>query len=112
MNIQEIKAAINAKHNLAGNHEIKSLAMIRQMVKEGEEELPTEWLSHWDNDRRIRVTMHEEIFGKVKADPTFNTLAFKTEVVAEHPNKLDPTQTIPAYTRYVVIEPRNVEGVF
>ena len=36
-----------------------TLSMVRQFSKDG---VKQEWLSHWDNDRRIRVSMHQNVF--------------------------------------------------
>lgn len=29
---------------------------------------PTEWLRHWDNERRISVSLHKDTFAEIKAD--------------------------------------------
>ena len=98
MNIVQLKTELSTKCGV----QFPTLTMVRQLA---EDQTPTEWLSHWDNDNRIRVTMHQDVFGKIKADPKFNGLALKKELV-------EATEIRAAYTRFVVITPKNIEGVF
>ena len=63
------------------------------------------WVSHWENDKRIRVTMHIDLFNKIAAEPAKVGYAYKKEVVPA-------TQERAEYTRFVVIEPANVLGTF
>lgn len=100
MNIQAIKAAISTKSGVT----ISSLMMVRQMDQQDNTK-QTEWLSHWDNDNRIRVTMHQEVFNKIKENPEMTGLAVKYEEVPE-------TTERKAYKRFVVITPANVEATF
>lgn len=93
MNINEIKGKLG----------LQSLSMVRQMDKATQ--APQPWLSHWDNENRVRVTMHEDIFNLLKADKNTGGLAYKTEVVAK-------TDTREEYTRIMVITPKNVEAEF
>jgi hypothetical protein len=99
MNIQQIKADIAAKTKAP----LTTLTMVRQLDQTTEK--PTEWLSHWDNDNRIRVTMHQDIFNEIKANPAKEGLAVKREDVPA-------TDSRAAYTRFVVITPKNIEGTF
>jgi hypothetical protein len=48
MTIQEIKEQFG----------FSTLMMVRQLTLSGQR---TEWLSHWDNERRIRLSIHENI---------------------------------------------------
>lgn len=98
MNISQIKQELNAKTGV----NFPSLSMVRQFDEEG---VKQPWLSHWDNDNRVRVVMHEEVFDAIKADASKSDLALKKEVV-------EATETRPAYTRFVVITPKNIEGTF
>lgn len=98
MNIQQIKAAINSKHN----SNITTLMMVQQKDQAG---VLQPWVSYWDNDSRIRVTIHLDTFNDLKANPTQDGLAFKEQLV---PAKDDRA----AYTRYVVIKPANVLATF
>lgn len=114
MNIQQIKTQIGNEQNFS----LLTLEMVRQFetvpdpadaTKTVEQKAP--WLSHWDNTKRVRVTMHEDIFTKLKADSNMNGLALKREDV---PAKAGGNGTEPraAYVRYVVITPANIEGSF
>jgi len=98
MNIQQIKEAIAANMSI----QLPNLVMVRQFNEQKE---PQPWLSHWDNDHRVRVTMHEDVFNQIKADPSKAGLAFKKEVVPA-------TQERAEYTRFVVITPANIEATF
>ena len=99
MNIQQIKTEIATKCKV----QLPNLVMVRQLNEQKE---PTEWLSYWDNDSRLRITMHEEVFGKIKADPkNFTGMAIKKELVAA-------TEDRDAYTRVIIITPKNIEAVF
>lgn len=104
MNIQDVKAQIGKENNTVINH----LVMVQQFLldKSGKEtEIPSEWVSHWDNDNRIRVTMHQDVFNRIKNAPTEAGLALKKELVEAKPDKA-------AYMRYVVITPQNIVGTF
>lgn len=94
MTIEDIKTKTRQAH----------LLMVRQM-DQIEPTKPTEWLSHWDNEERIRVTMHQDVMKTIKADPKRADLALKTEVVAAHDGVAD-------YVRYIVITPRSIEATF
>jgi len=99
MNIFQIKAEIAAKCGVA----VPNLVMVRQLT---EDKQPTEWLSHWDNDNRIRVTMHEDVFKKIQADPKKCTgLAIKKSIE-------EATDERAAYTRIIVITPQHIVGTF
>lgn len=109
MNINEIKAEIGQQNNTT----IGTLMFVRQMKQkapdapETEPDEPTEWLSHWDNDKRIRVTLHQDVLKTIQngGGAAFGGLAMKKEVV---PAKGDRA----AYTRYVLITPNHVEAAF
>lgn len=90
MNIQEIKAKT----------EQTTLAFQRQLTEDNQQ---TQWLSHWDNDKRIRVSAHEDVITKIKADNNCKDLALKMEVV----QPADASK--PTYTRFVIITPKNIE---
>ena len=40
----------------------------------------TEWMRHWDNDRRIAVSIHKELVADLKSDPSIGSLALQHEV--------------------------------
>jgi hypothetical protein len=102
MNIQEIKAVAN----ITG-----TLALVRQFAQQPSDApadaapIPTEWVSHWDNEKRVRVTMHQDVMATIKSNPSFAGLALKTELVPQVGERL-------AYTRHVVITPNNIEATF
>lgn len=93
MNINEIKTQLG----------FQSLSLVRQFDANKVEQ---PWVSHWDNDRRIRLAMHNEVLAKITADKSFAGLALKKEVVQPK----DATK--PTYTRYVVITPTNIVANF
>lgn len=98
MNITQIKTAIGQP----------VLTMVRQLelkANPNDKDVPTKWVSHWDNINRIRVSMHEDVFNQIKADPNFGGLAVKPPVV-HTPEGKQP------YTMYVVITPKNIEATF
>lgn len=39
----------------------------------------TEWMRHWDNERRIAVSIHKELVAELKADPKINSLGLQHE---------------------------------
>jgi hypothetical protein len=99
MNIQSIKQQIAAKTGAS----LPTLLMSQQVDKESGELQP--WATHWDNDQRVRVTMHIDLFNDLKKDPTQEGLAFKEQ-------KIEAKGDRAAYTRFVVIKPTNVLGTF
>ena len=94
MNIQNIKQLIAAKTGAF----LPSLIMTQQKDKEG---VPQPWASYWDNDKRIRVTMHMETFASVLAEPQQDGLAIKEQLVPASGDRA-------AYTRFVVIKPESL----
>lgn len=96
MNISQIKAEISA----IVNHPIVNLQMCVQEDTLGS---PTEWLAHWDNNNRVKIVMHKEVFEKA-SDPSFNGLALKQKLVTPANNK-EP------YHKFVVVTPKNIMGV-
>lgn len=82
------------------------LNMVRQFDEQGNK---TVWVSHWDNDRRIGVTMHESVMGVIKVDRSLDILDMTaTKVIAKQSGK--------EYTRYVVTLKKksgeNLEGIW
>ena len=129
MNIVEIKAAISAKTASS----IGTLSMVRQYderallpteinvtVKGADNKevlasfdpanpavvynVKTVWVSHWDNDHRVRITMHEDIMNQLRSNPAKADLATKYELVKPFDKA--------AYHRFVIITPRDVEATF
>jgi len=103
MNITEIKSVINVAEGSA----INSLLMQNQkaVLPGTETEVATDWFSHWDDTKRVRVTMHKDVLVAIKGTPTRGDLVVKRQLVPA-------TTTRAAYTRYVVVIPAEVEAVF
>lgn len=99
MNIQNLKMQIASQAGI----NLPTLMLSQQVDTETGEKQP--WLSHWDNDKRVRITFPEEVALKLKDNPDFDGLAFKCETVPA-------TQERAAYTRYVVIIPTSVVMTF
>ena len=97
MNITQIKSQIGADQGIS----VPVLQFVTQLT---EDKQPTEWVSHWDNTNRIRVSMHQDVLGQIVKDTTFNGLALKTETVT--PVGKEP------YVRYIVITPLNIVATF
>ena len=96
MTINEIKKQLG----------IVALIMVRQFDEQGNK---TEWVSHCDNDRRIRVTMHENVMDVIKIDRSIDILDMTSKkVIAKQSGK--------EYTRYVITlrkkSDNNLEGVW
>lgn len=43
-------------------------------------DVPTSWMRHWDNDRRIAVSIHKDLVGELKADKEISSLGLQKEV--------------------------------
>lgn len=39
----------------------------------------TEWMRHWDNERRIAVSLHKDTVAELKANPKINSLGLQHE---------------------------------
>ena len=98
MNIQNIKQLISSKTGAF----IPTLLMTQQK-NEAKELQP--WASYWDNDKRVRITMHMEVLASIVENPTQDGLAVKEQL---EPAKGDRA----AYTRFVVIKPTEVLATF
>lgn len=92
--ILQIKAALG----------LAALCFVQQSDKDNKDVM-TPWVAHWDNDKRIRVVMHNDVLAVAKADPNAPVLIFKSEVVAAH-------DEVAAYTRVVISTPRNIVATF
>lgn len=104
MTIQQIKVAISAATG-------KPLPFLQFVTQLDAEKKPTEWVSHWDNINRIRVTMHQEVLQTVLATPEFNGLAYKVETVQPVPDPITKEEKSP-YIRFILITPQNIVGTF
>lgn len=121
MNILEVKQTIAAK----SGKPLLSLDLGRQMIDDPSgdidpvttkvKQLPTEWYGYWDNDNRIRIVMHEQIFIMLKtAKANGNVLSvtgLAIKPVQHEEAHVTNGKTIAAYDRYVIITP-NIEASF
>ena len=98
MNMQALKTAIAAKAGIS----LPTLMLVRQV---DENHVPQPWLSHWDNDSRVRITLHEDVAKAAATTPELDKLAFKYEEVPAEGERA-------AYKRFVVIIPTTVEMTF
>ena len=96
MNMPNLKLAIASATGI----NLPTLMLSRQLDVNQQ---PQPWLSHWDNEKRVRIVMHEDVAKAIT--PELDTLAYKMEKVAAHENVLE-------YTRVVVIIPSSVEMTF
>lgn len=104
MTIAQVKAEIASKSKTV----VATLNMVRQLDKENK---PSEWLQHWDNDTRIRIVMHQDVFEQIKANRDFEGLAVKPAIqVDAHTD--EKGKEVAAYTKYFVITPKNIEATF
>lgn len=105
MNIQQVKAEIAAKAGI----QLPNLQLVRQFDSNEDgtinEQAPQPWLSHWDNDNRVRVTVHEDILAELRADPNFSGLAVRKDMV-------EANATRAGYIRFVLITPKHIEATF
>lgn len=99
MNISQIKQEISQKTGAT----LVALNMVRQL--EEDKVTPTEWTYHWDNSKRLRIAMHDDLLKQLKASPERNDLAYKTTAK-------EATTETEAYTIYTVIIPKNLEATF
>ena len=111
MTIQQIKTKVSTQLGFT----LVALNMVRQFEDEAKT-IPQLWLSHWEDDHRVRVVMHQEVFDVIKADPKTDVLAVKYEFLPEQEEvAVDGKVTVQyraAYHRFVVITPKHIEACF
>ncbi len=44
------------------------------------EQKPTDWLRHWDNEARVAVSLHKDLFAELKADVNIGSLGLQHEI--------------------------------
>lgn len=71
---------------------ISIFKMVRQYDDSG---APTNWLSHWDSDQRIRVTMEQSLFEKLVINSSINSLTLTKTIVPGNGQSME-------YVRYLV----------
>ena len=88
MNLAEVKKKVN----------VETLPLQRVVdTKTGE---VTPWLSYWDNDKRVRVSIHDDVYGVVRES---TNLGIKTTI--KQPTKdgvVDPTRK--PYTQHIIVK--------
>lgn len=67
MNIVEIKSELG----------IKELNLNTADDKAGNK---TEWMRHWDNDKRIAVSIHRELLNEIQKNSNISDLALQSEI--------------------------------
>lgn len=98
MNIIDLKQTIANKLGIS----LPTLQLVRQKNQEDE---PQPWVSHWDNDKRVRIVMHDDVLDKIKTEPAFAGLAVKYEDVPA-------TDARAAYKRAIIITPNDIVATF
>lgn len=93
MNIESIKQSIAKQSGI----ELPVLDLSRQFDVDDK---PTEWLGYWDNTKRVRISVHQDVVGKIKADKSFDKLAVKYSL-EESPKG--------QFSQFTIITPRNIE---
>jgi hypothetical protein len=81
---------------------IVSLDLVRGVDKDSK---PTAWLRFWDNTRRVAVVLHEDVVATIKANPSMDKLALKTN------EKTTKTGTAmgTVYTEHIIINAKSIE---
>jgi len=104
MTIQQIKATVAKEQGI----ELNTL-MIQQQTGVADEagNKPKEpWFYHWENKARIKVSMHEDVYNKIKEDKERNDLVLKDAVAVAARGETA------AYIRYIVMIPDSVVATF
>lgn len=96
MTIEQLKQDISAKTGVQF-----PVLNLQQQSNEAGELQP--WYSHWDNENRISITMHKEVFEKIMENKERNDLAAKRETVLANSER-------EGFQRFVVIIPKNMIG--
>jgi hypothetical protein len=66
MNITQIKSTVG----------VSTLELRTAKTKKGK---PTDWMRHWDNTRRIAVSIHKELVDELKLKPETDSLGLQEE---------------------------------
>lgn len=116
MTITNVKAAINAEQhtsidifNFKRQFDQPTEAQVADALKADPKAdpkkvlgTPQPWVSHWEDSKRIRVAMHDDVLTALKADKELSTLAYKSEIV-------HPDSETDRYIRYILFIPRHIE---
>ena len=66
MNLTQIKSSMG----------YDALNLVKATTEEGE---ATEWFKHWDNDKRIAVSLHQDLVAELQSNPELEGLGVQTE---------------------------------
>lgn len=106
MNISQLKVAIAASVASHIPGFTLPLLQLNTQVDKDDETKTTDWVSHWDDTNRVRISMPREVMAKVIADKEFAGLAFKKpEIVPAHGD-------VAQYLRVTIITPTSIEATF
>lgn len=78
MNLAELKAKIGAKHTTDKN--TVTIGVLQLNTAQNEAGEKTEWLRHWDNENRIAISLHKDLFEELKKDQKAGPLGLQHEV--------------------------------
>ncbi len=101
MNIDDLKVAISTNAGIS----ITKLDLTRQFEDTAKTK-PTEWLGYWDNDKRVRISVHQDVVATITKDRSFSGLSYKKEA------KVSKSEENLPYMQYVIITPLNIEASF
>lgn len=66
MNIIEIKAELGVKE-------------LNLNTAENKDGTKSEWMRHWDNDKRMAVSIHKELLAEIQSNGNISELALQSE---------------------------------
>lgn len=67
MNIVEIKAELGVKE-------------LNLNTAENKDGTKSDWMRHWDNDKRIAVSIHKELLAEIQSNGNISDLALQSEI--------------------------------
>lgn len=107
MNITQIKSAIVAAISPSKpGFTLDVLTLNTQFDKDDDTKVNPDFLSHWDDAHRVRISMPRDVMNKILADKAFAGLAIKKPVVVlAHDD-------VAEYTRITIITPQSIEASF
>lgn len=88
MDIKDVKATLG----------ISALVVVPSKKQDG---TATDWMRSWDNDKRVQVSVHNDVVAKIKAG--CNTLGIKTETKTSATSQTE-------YTSHIIVAYNDTEG--
>lgn len=112
MNVSQIKAAIAAKTGVS----FETLPFVRDTKHsiEGDAnspEVPTEWLSVWNNDARLRISAHQDVIVAMKKSQ-FDGIQLGDLETKPEQKAADGTVKVAAYRKLYIVNRKSVEVEF